>query len=155
MAIVKHTDVSFGMANDDLPNSANGTPLAATLKRYRGDIDISQAELARRTGLSRAYISELESGLGKRPSGDVLLRIAEALGVTIADLLDRQIRARKGSNVPDGLREFANQRSLPESDVAMLASIQFRGDQPRTARRWSMIYDTIQMSQAFDDDDRA
>ncbi len=143
------------MTNGDLSGTEHATPLATTLKRYRSDIDISQAELARRAGLSRAYISELESGLGKRPSGDVLLRIADALGVTIADLLDRKIRARQSSTVPDGLREFALERSLPESDVAMLASIQFRGDQPRTARRWSMIYDTIQMSQAFDDDERS
>ena len=127
-------------------------PLAQALKRFRNDIGMSQADLARTTGLSRAYLSELESGLGKRPSGEVLMRIADALGVTIADLLDRQVKPSQTSEIPEGLRDFAQQRSLPDTDVRMLASIQFRGDQPRTARRWSMIYDTIQMSQAFDEE---
>ena len=40
--------------------------------------------------------------------------------------------------MPDpSLLEFAKERRLPRSDVEMLASIRFRGDPPRTSRRWA------------------
>ena len=103
--------------------------------------------------MSAAYLSELESGLGKRPSGEILLRLATALDVTIAELLGQDIRPGEGDPpVPDpSLLEFAKERKLPRSDVAMLASIRFRGDPPRTPRRWAMIYDTIITSRALDE----
>jgi len=134
---------------------ANGSPtgpsLAARIRRYRDDKGLTQTALADAAGLSKTYLSELESGPGRRPSGDVLLRIADALGVSIADLLGRHT-APAGGAVPDGLAEFADQRGLPEADVAMLASIRFRGDPPRTARRWQHIYDAIRMSRTLDED---
>lgn len=123
------------------------------LKRYRASLGISQADLARKASVSAAYISEIESGLGKRPSGEILLRFANALEVTIAELLGQDIRPGDGDPpVPDpSLLEFAKERKLARSDVAMLASIRFRGDPPRTPRRWAMIYDTIVTSRALDE----
>ncbi|MGH8930019.1 MAG: helix-turn-helix domain-containing protein [Egibacteraceae bacterium] len=123
------------------------------LRRYRRDLGMSQADLARKAKVSAAYISELEGGLGKRPSGEILLRLADALDVTIAELLGRDIRPSGGdSPVPDpSLLEFARERELPQSDVKMLASIRFRGDPPRTKRRWAMIYDTIVASRTLDE----
>jgi transcriptional regulator with XRE-family HTH domain len=123
------------------------------LKEYRKSLGMSQAELARKSGVSAAYLSELESGLGKRPSGEILLRLANALEVTIAELLGQDIRPGEGDPaVPDpSLLEFAKERKLPRSDVVMLASIRFRGDPPRTPRRWAMIYDTIITSRALDE----
>ncbi len=123
------------------------------LKEYRKSLGMSQAELARKSGVSAAYLSEMEGGLGKRPSGEILLRLATALEVTIAELLGQDIRPGEGAPpVPDpSLLEFAKERKLPRSDVAMLASIRFRGDPPRTPRRWAMIYDTIITSRALDE----
>src|SRR5262245_39842809 len=132
-------------------NSATGAGLGARIRGYREDKGLTQTALADAAGLSKTYLSELESGAGRRPSGDVLLRLADALGVTIADLLGRRI-APAADTLPDGLAEFANQHGLPEADVAMLASIRFRGDPPRTARRWQHIYDAIRMSRALDED---
>ena len=130
-----------------------GNVVGDRLKRYRKDVDLSQAELARRARVSAAYISELEGGLGKRPSGEILLRLAEALEVTIAELLGQDIRPGAGDPaVPDpSLLEFAAERKLSKSDVVMLASIRFRGDPPRTSRRWAMIYDTIVTSRTLDE----
>ncbi len=123
------------------------------LKRYRKGLGMSQAALARKAKVSAAYISELESGLGKRPSGEILLRLADALEVTIAELLGQDIRPGDGDPpVPDpSLLDFAKERKLPRSDVAMLASIRFRGDPPKTPRRWAMIYDTIVVSRTLDE----
>ena len=131
----------------------DGNGIGDRLKEYRKGLGMSQADLARKSSVSAAYVSELESGLGKRPSGEILLRLANALEVTIADLLGQDIRPGDGDPpVPDSsLLEFAKERRLPRSDVEMLASIRFRGDPPRTSRRWAMIYDTIVTSRTLDE----
>jgi transcriptional regulator with XRE-family HTH domain len=128
----------------------NGLP--ENLKRLRGEKRLSQAALSREAQVSPAYLSELESGQGKRPSGQVLMRLAKALGVTIAELLGDRIQPGQSISQPDpSLLQFAKDRKLPSSDVEMLAGIRFRGDPPRTTRRWAMIYDTIISSQMLDD----
>jgi transcriptional regulator with XRE-family HTH domain len=136
------------MAND----SADGG-LGARIKGYRQEKGLSQAELARQAGLSAAYLSELEGGAGRRPSGRILLAIAEQLGVTVADLLGQAIRPSSASQpLPEGLAEFAKQARLPAGDVEMLAGVRWRGDPPRSAKRWQVIYDAIQSSRVFDEE---
>jgi transcriptional regulator with XRE-family HTH domain len=126
--------------------------LPQNLKRLRADKRLSQAALSRQAEVSPGYLSELESGQGKRPSGQVLMRLGKALGVTIAELLGEKIQPGESDPKPDpSLLDFARERSLPPSDVEMLACIRFRGDPPRTARRWAMIYDTIISSQMLDE----
>jgi transcriptional regulator with XRE-family HTH domain len=126
--------------------------LSENLKRLRTDKRLSQAALSRQAAVSPGYLSELESGQGKRPSGQILMRLAKVLGVTIAELLGERVRPGDSPVRPDpSLLEFAAERSLPGSDVEMLAGIRFRGDPPRTARRWAMIYDTIVSSQMLDE----
>lgn len=46
----------------------------------------SQSELARRSGVSQTYISELEAGK-KQPTVPIVRRLAAALGVTVGDLI--------------------------------------------------------------------
>ncbi len=128
-----------------------GSDLGARIRGYREDKGLTQIALADAAGLSKTYLSELEGGAGRRPSGDVLMRLADALGVTIADLLGRHV-APASTALPAGLAEFARQEGLPEADVTMLASIRFRGDPPRTGRRWRHIYDAIRMSRTLDEE---
>jgi transcriptional regulator with XRE-family HTH domain len=54
--------------------------------RARGDV--SQAEIARRAGVSTTYLSALESGERKSPGLPVLRRLANALGVPVGELLE-------------------------------------------------------------------
>lgn len=130
------------------------TVLGDNLKRLRTEKRLSQVALSRQAEVSQAYLSELESGQGKRPSGQVLMRLADVLGVTIAELLGERVAPGPGVAVPDdSLLKFAEERQLPESDVRMLAGIRFRGEPPRTARRWGMIYDAIVSSQMLDEID--
>lgn len=56
------------------------------LKAIRGELGLSQGELARRAGLSPQYISDVEKGRA-RPSLRALEKIAAALGVPVARLL--------------------------------------------------------------------
>jgi hypothetical protein len=52
--------------------------------------------------------------------------------------------------VPPSLRRFAEERRLPEDEVAMLASIRFAGEPPRTPARWHHIYNAIRLSRWLD-----
>jgi transcriptional regulator with XRE-family HTH domain len=126
--------------------------LGQRLRRFREDRGWTQAALAEHAGVSKPYLSELEGGAGRRPSGQILLKLADALGVTVADLLGRQIVPAQEPDIPPGLREFARLRGLPESDTRMLAGIRFRGEAPRTPQRWEHIYNAIRTSQVLDDD---
>jgi transcriptional regulator with XRE-family HTH domain len=59
--------------------------LAYNVVIYRAKKRLSQVELAKRSGVSRPTISRIEAGEGE-PGIDVLERLADALGVKIADL---------------------------------------------------------------------
>ncbi|MBI4728135.1 MAG: helix-turn-helix domain-containing protein [Acidobacteria bacterium] len=124
--------------------------LGARLREYRLRAELSQAGLARAAGISKAYLSELEADAGRRPSADVLLRVADALSVTIADLLGRSVEPAEPARIPPGLREFARERGLSVEEVRALAQIRLREGTPRTKERWAFIYDAIKGSGHLD-----
>jgi len=59
------------------------------LKRLRKMQGWSQARLAELASLSQAYISELEAG-EKQPTLPIIQKLATALGVSVAELLEEQ-----------------------------------------------------------------
>ena len=124
--------------------------LGERLRRFRRQASLSQGELARRAGISKPYISELETGAGRRPSAEILLRLADALGITIAELLGRPLEPEGVVEVPPGLAEFAAERGLSETEIQMLARIRLREGSPRTKERWAFIYDAIKGSSHLD-----
>jgi HTH-type transcriptional regulator/antitoxin HipB len=73
-----------------LPNRSKGVALtirsvhdlAAAIRGRRTDLGMSQAELAKRTGVSRKWIYEFEAG---KPTAELglLLRVLDALGLGI------------------------------------------------------------------------
>ena len=84
-------------------------------------------------------------------SAEVLYALAQALGVTMSDLMGRKLLAAAAPTVPPSLEEFAEEDNLTQADISMLASIQFRGEQPRTAARWRYIYQSIRGSSRLDE----
>lgn len=62
--------------------------LGRAVQLRRVELGIKRPELARRSGLSYPYVSEIENGL-KSPSAKALRQLAEALDLTPAALLDR------------------------------------------------------------------
>ena len=58
------------------------------LRRILHELDVSQAELARRMGTSTAYISQLCSGKIKEPTLSKAYEIADALGVSVDTFVD-------------------------------------------------------------------
>jgi len=53
----------------------------------------------------------------------------------MSDLMGRKLLPAVTQHVPYSLHEFADEEELPEADPYMLASIQFRGEQPRIKER--------------------
>jgi transcriptional regulator with XRE-family HTH domain len=123
--------------------------LAARLRHFRERAGLSLDVVAEKAGISKTYLWELEKDTAgeKKPSADVLLRIAAALSVTIADLLDLptvQVKQRK-VELPRALRDFrermvALHTPLSDDDVRDLALMRFRGRQPETADDWHQLY---------------
>ena len=77
--------------------------LSHVLKTLREAKGLTQEELAKRTGVTREYLTMLESGARRNPSLAVLQRLAKALGVSVAELLEkgrarRQPRERRSSD---------------------------------------------------------
>ena len=64
-----------------------GTRIGAALRRERTAAGLSVSELARLSGVSKATVSQLESG-GGNPSVETLWALGDALGVPFARLVD-------------------------------------------------------------------
>ena len=64
------------------------TSLGAKIKRHRQEKGYSLDKLAELTASSKSYIWELENRDTRKPSGEKLTRIAQALEVTTDYLLD-------------------------------------------------------------------
>lgn len=62
------------------------TPLGTQIRLLREDRDWTLKELAARAGLSFSYIHDIEVD-GKYPSLNALMRIADAFGLGVGDLL--------------------------------------------------------------------
>jgi transcriptional regulator with XRE-family HTH domain len=128
-----------------------GIEVGTRIRHFRQQRELNLSQLAQEAGVSKGYLSALENDpQARRPSADTLYALAKALGVTMADLMGRKVLPAAAQEVPDSLREFAKEDDLPEADVQMLSSIQFRGEQPRTKERWRYIYTAISTSRAID-----
>lgn len=62
----------------------NVRELGAALQRRRGELDLSQAQLCKKAGVARSWLSRLEAG--KHPGAEVqkVLDVAAALGMSFA-----------------------------------------------------------------------
>jgi transcriptional regulator with XRE-family HTH domain len=130
--------------------------LGERIRRYRDDKGLKLSELAAVAEISKSYLWSLENAPSPpRPSADVLYRIAQALGVTMSELLGRRLLLDPPEELPDSLVEFAAERNLPDSDIRMLANIRFRGEAPKTKQRWAHIYDAIRTSELLEGERRS
>lgn len=126
--------------------------LAERLKRARKDAKLTLDQLAEASGLSKTYLWELENdddGV-KKPSADTLMKLVTPLRTTIADLLGLPTVKVNNSTVEvsKSLRDFANwmkqtDRELTKDEVLDLATMRFRGGQPKTRDDWDDLYRTL------------
>jgi transcriptional regulator with XRE-family HTH domain len=119
------------------------------VKQRRKETAISLTELANKVGISKGYLHSIESGDTQNPSAEVLFRIANELGTTIADLLGEEQTIASDvdpENIPEALKRFAENAELPEVDKQMLARIEYRGRRPQTEDDWRFLYESIKRS---------
>lgn len=123
--------------------------LAKKIREERKKAGLTLDELADKAGVSKTYLWELEQDEDgvKRPSADVVLKIADALSLTIADLMGLPtVKVQEEIvNLPKSLIEFRDQQltmgnKLSDKDLRELAGMSFRGGQPRTAEDWFAVY---------------
>jgi transcriptional regulator with XRE-family HTH domain len=128
--------------------------LGENIRYLRQGKNLSLADLAAKSGVSKTYISDLENGLGGRPNVQYLYKIATALETTIDALISLSLKPSQRKTVPTvskeplppGLEEFAKQEHLEPQQIDMLARLNFRGNRPKNADAWKLIYDTIKMA---------
>jgi transcriptional regulator with XRE-family HTH domain len=85
--------------------------LASTVRDGRRSLQVTQAELARRAGISPSYLSRIESASWERggpwPADGVLVALARAIGPSSTELIGLRSRARSAmrreSGQPDAL----------------------------------------------------
>jgi DNA-binding XRE family transcriptional regulator len=75
--------------------------LGHTIKVLRVDQGQTRQELGERAGISYSYVAQIENGRTS-PSSPVLLRLAEALGMSASDLLAFQERGAVSGQVSSG-----------------------------------------------------
>jgi transcriptional regulator with XRE-family HTH domain len=86
----------------------NGRALVAwNLRRVRVQRGLSQERLAFDSGADRSYVGGLERG-EENPTVDLLDRLAETLGVSIAEFF---VQPRRGATEPKPLRKGRRPRS--------------------------------------------
>jgi transcriptional regulator with XRE-family HTH domain len=116
---------------DDPQNHDALQLLAANLRRLRIARHLSLSELARDTGMSKATLSGIENGRAN-PTVQTLTSLAQALGVSVAELLDEpllgEVRISRASSArfieQDGLRRRPLE-SIAPAGTTEIAEIAF------------------------------
>jgi len=64
--------------------------LEQRIKQVRKKAGWSQQKLAEKAGLSLAVITKIEQGVAKRPSIQTMMKLADALGISLDELVGRK-----------------------------------------------------------------
>jgi transcriptional regulator with XRE-family HTH domain len=107
----------------------------------------------------KAYISDLENGAAGKPNIQYVFNIAEALEVTLDDLVrdatakekEKRSKRRLSGDLPPGLAELQQEleftdEPLSDDDVEMLAQVNFRGNRPRDKEGWRFVHQAIRLA---------
>jgi transcriptional regulator with XRE-family HTH domain len=136
----------------------DGLPwLGDRIREIRIERQLPLSEVARRARISRSYLYELEGrepAERPAPTAGVLYRLAQVLGVSVADLIEPEPRRAadlRDEDIPAGLADAGKKLGLTRSEVRHLATIRFRGRQPQSAERWRLLIHQLELSQALDD----
>jgi len=126
--------------------------LAKRLQEARKEVGLTLEQLSTESGLSKTYLWELEhdeDGV-KKPSADTLMKLVAPLRTTIADLLDLpSVQVNQTTiDVSGSLLEFREwmkqiKEPLSEEEFVDLASMRFRGGQPKMKDDWHDLYRTL------------
>jgi transcriptional regulator with XRE-family HTH domain len=98
-----------------MPKERCSVNIGDVIRAYRNDRGLSQGDIERRTGLLRCYLSRVENG-HTVPSLETLAKIAEAMGITIADFFP-------GAESPQDAETKKLLGELSEEEIRFLGEI--------------------------------
>ncbi|MBE0467407.1 MAG: helix-turn-helix domain-containing protein [Candidatus Desulforudis sp.] len=118
--------------------------LGRRIRRLREDMGLTVTELAERVGVTKGYISQIESGAVKKVAASHLFDIAQVLNTDIGYLLGRKVVLEQADTlVTQELKELQAAYDVNPEDIKMLASIEFRGERPKTVDGWKFILEAL------------
>lgn len=95
--------------------------IANKIKELRSSVSWSQSELARKSGVTSAAISQIEKG-NRMPSLIVIRKLAESLNVPVSELTgDSTLSSSDEAQI--FFRKFGDIKNLSEADQQMIQSI--------------------------------
>lgn len=122
--------------------------IGRNVRRLREERGISLSALARRAGISKAYLSQLENDPAKKPSAEIVYHLARALEVSMTELLgleDGTAAAADHDALPPGLRLFWHEHpEIPLEDIRLLAAVGRRAPGLTPTDFW-LVYETIRL----------
>jgi transcriptional regulator with XRE-family HTH domain len=130
------------------------------LRRARTEREKTLREVSERSGVSITYLSDLERGVLVNPTLDTLKKIAEALDVSLNELLGVSTEKtsaryphaleefRRGEHFRDALaqqaqRERVSTEELEEDWLRVMAGIRIRGRAPNNSSDYLFIFEAI------------
>ena len=143
----------FGNRLDIVDGTIDLVQLGHHIRFLRTGKEWSLSDLEQKSGVSKAYLSDLENGSAGRPNIQYIYSIATALGVTLDELLNERGRRPAGSptkarnsELPPGLAELQQELDLTDDDVKTLSMVNFRGNRPRDREGWRFLLEAIKLS---------
>lgn len=117
----------------------NAKELGRQVQVKRREKELSQTELGDLVGISRNYVSMIERGEAENISMKIVNQLAIALGTSPSELTGESALVM----IPPSLREFALDKNLPYEVIDKLARIPRRGKEPKTAKEWNELFESI------------
>jgi len=125
------------------------------IRTWRTEKNLTLPALAERAGLSKGLISKLENNEDSNPSLSTLYKIAEAMDITVADILDtEQVQLKR--IIPEeqpfwqkGLIEYLiSQNKQPDPDIlnALYVLQNRKAAETDDLERWKFLYKSIENS---------
>jgi transcriptional regulator with XRE-family HTH domain len=109
--------VGGGSPAEGAPPPALISLIAASIRRERDRAGLSLTELARRAGIAKSTLSQLESGVGN-PSVETLWALSVALGVPFSRLVDQPRTAVRVIRAGEGPVTYAERASYAATLLA-------------------------------------
>ena len=104
----------------------------------------STGKLCEESGVSRAYLWQLETGGKDNPSFEVLDKLARVLGVGVSEFSVGVHEETASLELPPGLQEFIASRGprlgVQRTDIEVMRNVNFRGEQPQKPEDWELLF---------------
>ena len=124
--------------------------LGHTIKVARTDLGIERAELAERAGISYSYLAAIENGQ-KQPSTEVLLALAEALGLRSHELLESAENRRDRTMA--GTDEYPTWLSGKPARAPMMAA-RMQAPAPTPPPREDFVEEMARLARRLSEEDK-